>query len=126
MGSDVMLAATAPDIFRNMGQHRFRQIHGDHMGIGPAILDDARKAPLAAADVGDAFPGCISQMFQNQLDVPDARIDGGRIMFLVAGRAIEVGAEFLKPKLLTDPEGDRSLSDRVNPLRAFSRLSSGK
>ena len=66
-----------------MRQHRFRQIHRDDRGGRLALLDDAREASLAAADIGDALAGQIAQVFQYQLDVPDARIDGGRVMLLI-------------------------------------------
>src|ERR1022692_4956640 len=55
------------------------------------FLEHAREATLAAAHVQHAAAGEIAQMIADQLDVIDARIDGGGKMLLVARGFVERG-----------------------------------
>ena len=55
------------------------------------LLEDAREAALAAAYVQHAPAAQIAQVFADQLDVIDARIDGGGKMLLVARGFVERG-----------------------------------
>ena len=60
-------------------------------------MKDAREAALAAADVEDAPAGQIAEVIANQLDVIDARIDGGgKVLFVARGfveRGLDAGAQ---------------------------------
>ena len=48
---------------------------------------------LAAADVGDALERSLADVFEHQLDVIDARIDGGWVVFFVVGGLVEERAD---------------------------------
>ena len=50
----------AIEMRRNTREHRFRQVDGDDLRGGETLLDDAREAALAAADIGDALAGRAS------------------------------------------------------------------
>ena len=64
---------------------------------GLLLVEDAREAAFAAADVEHAFAGEIAEVLADQLDVIDPRIDGGGEMLFVARgfveRRLDAGAQ---------------------------------
>jgi len=60
------------------------------------ILEHAREPALPASHVQNSPAGQIAEVIENQLDVVNAGIDGGREIFLVRGGVVEVLDDFLK------------------------------
>src|SRR5579864_4072073 len=74
--------------FGHVLEHGFSEIERHHRRGWMPLLHDAREASFAASDVGDALASQVSQMFEHQLDVQDARVYRGRVMLLVSGRLV--------------------------------------
>src|ERR1051326_7775302 len=64
-------------------QHLFRDVQAPDFRAGVLLLEDARKAALAAAYVEGALARQVAEVLEQQLDVIDTRIDGGRKMLFV-------------------------------------------
>jgi len=78
---------------RHVREHRFREIERDDRGRGRAFAKNAGEASLAAANVGDALAREIAKMIEHQLDVQNARVDGRRVMLLIARGIVEESAD---------------------------------
>ncbi len=72
------------DALRDESQHLFRDIETPQLRCRLLFVEDAREAPLAAADVQHAPPAQFAQVLADQLYVIDARIDGRREVLFVA------------------------------------------
>jgi hypothetical protein len=78
----------------NMAQHCLGQIEGDDRRFRIALLENPREAAFAATHVQDALAVQIAEVFDQELNVVDAGIDGGGIMFLVSRRFVEEADDF--------------------------------
>ena len=79
--------------FGNEAQHLLGDVEAPEFGLGLLLLEDAREAALAAADVEHALAAQIAQVLADQFDVIDARIDGGRKVLFVARGLVERGLD---------------------------------
>src|SRR5262249_39227157 len=64
-------------------------------GLRVPVVEDTDKASLPAADIEDALACQVTEKIEDQLDVVDARIDGGWEMLFVGGVAVEGGADLV-------------------------------
>jgi len=74
---------------RGEPEHGLGEIQPGDLGTRMALGEHAGEPALAAAGVENALPGQVAEELQDQLDVVDARVDGGGEMLLVARGLLE-------------------------------------
>ena len=81
------------DSLGHEAQHRFGDVEPPQFGLRFLLAKHTREAALAAAHIEHPLPAQRAEVFANQLDVVNARIDGGGKMLLVARGFIERGLD---------------------------------
>ena len=81
------------NVARHKTEHLLGDVESPNLGPGVPLLDHASEAALAAAHVENAAAAELAQVFQNQGDMVDARVNGGGEILLVTGGLIEAGAD---------------------------------
>ncbi len=84
------------DALRHKVQHGFGEIEGDYGRLGVPVMEDSGEAAFAAAVVQNSAAGLDSEPIQNQLNVINARVNGGREVLFVGGSLIEGTADLAK------------------------------
>ena len=89
-------AAARTDTGGYTAEHGFGQVKRSDAGVPMIILQHASEAAFAGAHVEDAPVIQFAEESQDQLDVEDARIDGGGEVLLVRRSLIEAAADLIE------------------------------
>src|SRR3954463_7023318 len=87
---------TGQDCFRDKPQHGLCQVKPYDLRARMLVLQESRKSALSAPNIDSPPAGKIAEIFKDQLNVVNPRVDGGREMLLVSGRFIEASPDFFK------------------------------
>ena len=77
------------DAFGDEAEHSFRDVEAPEFGLRLLLVEDAGEAALAATYVEDALAGERAEVLADELDVVNARVDGGGEMLLIGGGPVE-------------------------------------
>lgn len=77
------------DTLGDMAQHSGGNVDAEGFHVWVDFAEDARESALTAAGVENTTMVAVAKVAENELNVIDTRIDGGRKMLFVAGRFVE-------------------------------------